>query len=57
MGKHGIMKTTDAGETWKLAAPLPPGVDGDYMCQCGWDPINDIYYAGRMGKATFKFEP
>jgi photosystem II stability/assembly factor-like uncharacterized protein len=56
MGKQGIMKTTDAGQTWKLAAPLPPGVDGNYMCQCGWDPINDIFYAGKMGKATFKYQ-
>jgi len=56
MGKRGIMKTTDAGQTWSLAAPLPPDVDGGTMSQCGWDPINDIYYAGRMGKPTYKFE-
>ncbi|HEX3998107.1 MAG TPA: sialidase family protein [Pirellulales bacterium] len=57
LGKQGIMKTTDAGQTWKLAAPLPHGVDGDYMCQCGWDPTNNIFYAGKMGKPTFKFQP
>lgn len=55
-GKNGVMESSDAGKTWKSAAPLPPGIEGDYMSQFGWDPIHDIFYAGRMGKATYKYQ-
>jgi hypothetical protein len=55
-GKQGAMETTDAGRTWKTAAPLPPGIDGNYMCNFGWDPVRDIFYVSKMGKPTFKYE-
>lgn len=55
-GKQGAMETTDGGKTWKSAAPLPPGLDGDIMCNFGWDPVRDIFYASKMGKPTFKYE-
>jgi len=55
-GKRGAMETTDGGKSWKPAAPLPPGLDGDTMCNFGWDPTGDIFYASKMGKPTFKFE-
>ncbi|HEV2971674.1 MAG TPA: hypothetical protein VGY55_16980 [Pirellulales bacterium] len=55
-GKQGAMETADAGKTWKSAAPLPPGIDGGYMSQFGWDPIHDVFYAGKMGQPTFKYE-
>jgi hypothetical protein len=53
--KKGLMLTTDAGQTWNLAAPLPPGIDGGFMCHIGWDPARDIFYMGRMGQPTYKF--
>ena len=55
-GKQGALETTDAGRTWKPAAPLPPGIDGNYMSQFGWDPIHDIFYAGKMGRPTYKYQ-
>jgi len=55
-GKQGLMETADGGQTWKLAAPLPPGIDGGLMSQVGWDPINDVFYCGRMGQPTFKYQ-
>ncbi len=56
VGKEGVMETTDSGETWKKAAPLPPGVEGDGMSQFGWDPTHNVFYAGKMGKSTFKYQ-
>jgi len=61
VGKQGVLETTDAGETWKLATPLPAEIVGDHqfgdnMSQFGWDPIHDIFYVGRMGKPTFKYQ-
>ncbi len=55
-GKQGAMETTDAGKTWKAAAPLPSGIDGNYMCNFGWDPARDIFYVSKMAQPTFKFE-
>jgi hypothetical protein len=54
-GRQGAMATSDGGKTWKLAAPLPPGIDGDYMCNFGWNPQRDVFYASKMGKPTFKY--
>jgi photosystem II stability/assembly factor-like uncharacterized protein len=55
-GQQGAMETTDGGKTWKTAAPLPPGLEGDYMCNFGWDPARDIFYGSKMGKPTFKHD-
>lgn len=53
--KQGLFETTDAGQTWNSAAPLPPGIDGGFMCHFGWDPVHNIFYAGRMGHPTYKW--
>ena len=57
IGKDGFHESADGGDTWKLAAPLPPefGV-GPVGPNYAWDPIADIFYASSMGKDTFKFE-
>ncbi|MDB5391561.1 MAG: BNR/Asp-box repeat protein [Planctomycetaceae bacterium] len=54
--KKGLMETSDAGQTWKLVAPLPPGIDGGLMSHIGWDPARDIFYIGRMTQPTYKFQ-
>lgn len=58
-GKKGLFETTDAGETWKLVAPLPEGHDlsrPGWFTNIAWDPIHDVFYASRMGKPAYKWE-
>jgi len=55
VGKEGFQETTDAGKTWKLAAPLPEGYDADRMTLCAWDASANIFYISRMTKPAFKF--
>ena len=58
-GKKGFFETTDAGETWKPVAPLPPKFEfpkpGWYV-NAVWDPTSDIFYASQMGKPTYKLD-
>ena len=61
-GKKGILQTTDAGKTWKLAANLP-NVKGfeptnpGWFLNLAWDPNADVFYASRMGSHTYKYAP
>jgi photosystem II stability/assembly factor-like uncharacterized protein len=55
--KDGFQESTDAGKTWKLAAPLPKGFNvGLVGPNYAWDVKANIFYASSMGKATYKFE-
>src|SRR5439155_6464359 len=57
VGKSGFQETTDAGETWKTAAPLPAGFGvGRVGPNYAWDPNIDCFYASTMTKPTFKYE-
>ena len=60
VSKEGLQTTSDAGQTWTTVAPIPPGgydysPDG-WFCNFAWDPIHDVFYISRMGKAAMKFE-
>jgi hypothetical protein len=55
VGKEGFQETTDAGKTWKLAAPLPADYVADRMTLCAWDASANIFYISRMTKPAFKF--
>jgi photosystem II stability/assembly factor-like uncharacterized protein len=57
VGKSGFQETKDGGQTWQLAAPLPPGfgiqrVGPNYA----WDYQADIFYASTMTKPTLKYK-
>lgn len=56
VGKSGFQETRDGGQTWQLAAPLPPGFGihrvGPHYA---WDYQADIFYASSMTKPTLKF--
>lgn len=58
-GPKGFFESTDAGDSWKLAAPLPPefkvAMPGWFL-NLGWDPNADIFYASTMGKSAFKYQ-
>ncbi len=59
-GAKGIFETTDAGETWNLAAPLPPGFDltrPGWFINIAWCPEQHTFFASRMGKPAFRWEP
>lgn len=61
VNRKGFNETTDAGKTWKLIAPYPPSLKGEYnqrgwMANFAWDPIGKVCYVSRMGQATFKFQ-
>jgi hypothetical protein len=59
-GVNGVLKTTDAGETWKLAAPYPDKMNYEVRGWFGnfaWDPVNDILYASVMGQPAYRWEP
>ncbi len=57
VGKSGFSETNDGGQTWRAAAPLPPGFNVNRVGACyTWDPKADIFYASAMTKPTFKFE-
>jgi hypothetical protein len=57
-GKEGFLESTDAGETWKVAAPPPAekGMTDKWFSNVAWDPNANIFYISRMGKPAFKFE-
>jgi len=67
-GTAGLYRTTDAGKTWKLAAPFPlfehegrpdwsPSKQwaAGWFVNFGWDPISDTFYASRMGHPTLRW--
>jgi photosystem II stability/assembly factor-like uncharacterized protein len=57
--KAGLSETTDGGETWKTVAPLPPGYEFSptgWFVNFGFDPVRNILYVSRMGKAAMKYE-
>ena len=57
--ERGLSLTTDAGQTWKIVAPHPPErfhlPPRRLVLNYGWDPVNNIIYASRMGKKAFRF--
>ena len=57
VGKSGFSETTDGGQTWQPAAPLPVGFA---IARVGpnfaWDPRADIFYASTMTKPTFQYQ-
>lgn len=54
--KEGFQESKDGGKTWKMAAPLPKGFNvGLVGPNYAWDPVNDLFYASAMGKATYRF--
>jgi len=60
-GRKGFIETRDGGETWKIVAPLPPIKEFDdhrpgWFLNAAWDPKGDVFYASRMGFATFKLQ-
>lgn len=57
VGEKGVMKTTDSGQTWQVAAPVPEGFKNDPGFNTyGWDPINDIFYASSLNKPTYRYQ-
>lgn len=62
VGKDGVSETTDAGQTWKVVAPLAPGIGlggrapNYYVGACyAWDPVGNAFYASSMGKPAYRF--
>lgn len=62
-GKKGFYETTDAGQTWTLVAPPPPPpakgfaeARPGWFVNVAWDPNANVFYASRMGQATWKLE-
>jgi photosystem II stability/assembly factor-like uncharacterized protein len=57
--KPVILESTDAGETWKEVAPLPPkGFDTGrpgWFTNLAYDPKSDTFYISRMGFPAYKF--
>jgi hypothetical protein len=61
VNKEGFRETTDAGKAWKLIAPYPPGLRGEYNARgwfmnFAWDPVGKACYASKMGLPTWKCE-
>ncbi|QDU26504.1 BNR/Asp-box repeat protein [Anatilimnocola aggregata] len=55
VNKEGFQETTDAGKSWKTAAPLPASFDvGLVGPNYAWDPVGNILYASSMGKDTLR---
>jgi photosystem II stability/assembly factor-like uncharacterized protein len=54
--KEGLQESTDAGRSWKPAAPLPPDYPADRMTTCAWDAKAGVFYISRMTKPALKFE-
>jgi acetyl esterase/lipase len=58
VGKEGFHETTDGGDTWSLAAPLPDVQDFNdrWYSNYAWDWRAGIFYASRMGKPAYRFQ-
>lgn len=56
VGKDGFHESTDGGNGWKKAAPLPDGFKaGGVGPNYAWDSVNDLFYASSMGKPTLRY--
>jgi hypothetical protein len=66
VGKEGFFESLDGGASWRKAAPLPDGSNGNWptnegmdrlgwFMNFGWDPNADIFYASKMGKVAVRF--
>lgn len=58
--KDGIKETTDGGQTWTVAAPVPetlrnPPHPGWYL-NLAFDPVHNHFYASWMGKPTYRYK-
>jgi hypothetical protein len=47
--------TFGGGQTWKVAAPLPPDTTADRMTTFAWDVAANVFYVSRMTKPAYKF--
>jgi photosystem II stability/assembly factor-like uncharacterized protein len=61
IGKDGVSRTKDAGETWRHVADLKPKESGfvfttNWFGCYAWDPVNNILYASAMGNPVYKIE-
>ncbi len=57
--RAGLMETSDACATWRLAAPLPSPTafsDSSQFTTYGWDWRNEIFYYSAMGGPTLKYQ-
>jgi hypothetical protein len=62
IGKDGVFKTENAGETWTHATGLKPK-EGNFAfgpnwfgCYA-WDPENNLLYASAMGNPVYRIAP
>ncbi|MBI3855992.1 MAG: hypothetical protein HY293_09915 [Planctomycetes bacterium] len=57
-GKEGFLESTDAGGTWKVAAPPPAekAMTDKWFSNAAWDPKANLFYISRMGKPAFRYE-
>ena len=57
VGRAGFLETTDGGQHFSLAAPLPPSFTVNRVgANYAWDAKNNILYAATMTKPTFKYQ-
>ena len=61
IGKDGVFRTKNAGQTWTHAAALKPKEGGfvfspNWFGCYAWDPVNNILYASAMGNPVYKME-
>jgi len=61
VNRKGFHETTDGGTTWRLIAPYPPSVRGEFntrgwFLNFAWDPIGKVCYVARMGQPACKYE-
>lgn len=57
VGRDGFSESRDAGQTWKLVAPLPPEFNTSLVGpNYAWDVNRNIFYASSMGKPTYKLQ-
>jgi len=59
VNRKGFQETADGGTTWKLIAPYPPSVKGEFntrgwFLNFAWDPVGKVCYVARMGQPTCK---
>jgi hypothetical protein len=55
VGAGGVYMTSDGGKEWAVVAPLAPTIDlkGPGCCYA-WDPVNNLLYASRMTRPTYR---
>jgi hypothetical protein len=61
VGKDGVFRTKNAGETWTRATGLKPK-EGNYTFNANWfgcyawDPVNQALYVSAMGNPVYRLE-